>query len=209
MPRIFLLTGFEPFGGERSNPSWQVALRLDGEEFGRLRIKSVRIPVGCAAAARRITAAIVRYRPRAVLGLGQAGGRPALSLERVAINLAIPVEGRRRSRREHGAGPAVKPVVRGAPDAYFSRLPLEAIVHELERKQIPAAYSLTAGAYACNALMYAGLHALRRSPTVPVGFIHLPYETRQAARKENAPSMSLDLMESAIRLAIDVITRAP
>ncbi|HEY6418340.1 MAG TPA: hypothetical protein VIX59_04985 [Candidatus Binataceae bacterium] len=206
MPRIFLVTGFEPFGGERSNPSWQVARRLDGEELGAFRIKSVRIPVGCAAAARRITAAIVRYRPRAVLGLGQAGGRPALSLERVAINLAIERD-RSRSRREHAPGRRVKPVVRGAPDAYFSRLPLEAIARELRSKQIPAAFSLTAGAYACNALMYAGLYTLRRSPAIPVGFIHLPYETRQAARKEDAPSMSLELMERAVRLAIGVIAR--
>ena len=88
MPPILILTGFEPFRGERINPSWEVARGFDGEVIGGLQIKSVRVPVGCAKAARRIIGAIVRYRPRAVIGLGEAGGRPAVSLERIAINLA-------------------------------------------------------------------------------------------------------------------------
>src|ERR1700693_6648688 len=87
MPPILILTGFEPFRGERINPSWEIARQLDGDVIGGLQIKSVRVPVGCAKAARRITGAIVRYRPRAVIGLGEAGGRPAVSLERIALNL--------------------------------------------------------------------------------------------------------------------------
>ncbi len=202
MPPILLVTGFEPFGRDRTNPSWQVARRLDGEAIGGMRIKSVRIPVSCAGAARRVTAAIVRYHPRAVLGLGQAGGRPQISLERVAINLAQV-----RARGEHGIGGATRPVVPEAPEAYFARVPLEAIVRELKRREIPAAISLTAGAYACNALMYAVLHALRRRPRVPAGFIHLPYEPRQAVGRDNAPSMSLEVMERAVRLAIAIVAR--
>ncbi|MGB6563327.1 MAG: hypothetical protein WBE69_12045, partial [Candidatus Binataceae bacterium] len=81
---VLLLSGFEPFGGERSNPSWEVAAQLDGREFGGLVVKAVRLPVSTARAARAIAAAIRRFRPRAVLGLGQAGGRPAISLEKVA-----------------------------------------------------------------------------------------------------------------------------
>ena len=76
MPPILILTGFEPFRGERINPSWEIARSLDGEVVAGMQIKSVRVPVGCAKAARRITGAIVRYRPRAVIGLGEAGGRP-------------------------------------------------------------------------------------------------------------------------------------
>ena len=89
MPSIFLLTGFQPFRGERINPSWEVARRLDTEVIGGMRIKSVKVPVGCATAVRRINAAIVRYRPRAILGLGEAGGRTAISLA-LAIN-AMPL----------------------------------------------------------------------------------------------------------------------
>jgi len=203
MPPILILTGFEPFRGERINPSWEVARLLDGEVIGGMQIKSVRVPVGCAKAARRITGAIVRYRPRAVIGLGEAGGRSAISLERIAINLAD----------EHGAlattgDPGLNPVIRGGPDAYFSRLPLHAIIRELDRKQIPASVSLTAGAYACNALMYAALHNLRRKPGIPAGFIHLPYDSRQAPRHRSMPSMALPLMESAVRIAIAETARA-
>ncbi len=203
MPPILILTGFEPFRGERINPSWEVARLLDGEVIGGLQIKSVRVPVGCAKAARRINGAIVRYRPRAVLGLGEAGGRPAISLERIAINLADE-----RGALMRSGDPGLTPVIRGGPDAYFSRLPLRAIVRELDRKEIPASVSLSAGAYACNALMYAALHYLRRKPGVPVGFIHLPYDARQAGRHRSMPSMALTQMESAVRIAIAETARA-
>ena len=128
----------------------------------------------------------MRYRPRAVIGLGEAGGRPAVSLERIAINLADE-----RGALARRGDPGFMPVVRGGPDAYFSRLPLGAILRELDRKDIPASVSLTAGAYACNALMYAALHQLRRKPGVPAGFIHLPYDARQAGRHRSLPSMAL------------------
>ena len=203
MPPILILTGFEPFRGERINPSWEVARLLDGEVIGGLQIKSVRVPVGCAKAARRINGAIVRYRPRAVLGLGEAGGRPAISLERIAINLADE-----RGALARSGDPGLTPVIRGGPDAYFSRLPLRAIVRELDRKEIPASVSLSAGAYACNALMYAALHYLRRKPGVPVGFIHLPYDARQAGRHRGMPSMALTQMEHAVRIAIAETARA-
>jgi pyroglutamyl-peptidase len=161
------------------------------------------VPVGCAKAARRIRAAIVRYRPRAVIGLGEAGGRPAISLERIAINLADE-----RGALATSGDPGFTPVVRDGPDAYFSRLPLRAIVRELDRNTIPASVSLTAGAYACNALMYAALHYLRRKPAVPVGFIHLPYADRQAGRHRSLPSMMLTQMETAVRIAIVETARA-
>jgi pyroglutamyl-peptidase len=203
MPPILILTGFEPFRGERINPSWEVARQFDGEVIAGLQIKSVRVPVGCAKAARRITGAIVRYRPRAVIGLGEAGGRPAISLERIAINLADE-----RSTLAKTGDPGFTPIVRGGPDAYFSRLPLRAIIRELDRKEIPASVSLTAGAYACNALMYAALHYLRRKPGIPVGFIHLPYEARQAGRHRTQPSMPLSMMATAVRIAIAETARS-
>ncbi len=132
MPPILILTGFEPFRGEQINPSWEIARSLDGELIGGMQIKSVRVPVGCAKAARRITGAIVRYRPRAVIGLGEAGGRPAISLERIAINLADE-----RGALAKRGDPGLAAVVRGGPDAYFSRLPLSRIIRELDRKDIP------------------------------------------------------------------------
>src|SRR5208283_3827212 len=200
---ILILAGFEPFRGERINPSWEIARRLDDEVIGGLQIKSVRVTVGCAKAARRITGVIVRYRPRAVIGLVEAGGRPAISLERIAINLADE-----RGALAKSGDPGFTPVVRGGPDAYFSRLPLRAIIRELDRREIPSSVSLTAGVYACNALMYAALHYLRRKPGIPVGFIHLPYEARQARRHRTLPSMALPMMETAVRIAIAETARS-
>lgn len=203
MPAICVVTGFEAFRGERINPSWEVARSLDGELIGPFQIKSVRVPVGCAKAVRRINAAIVRYRPRAVIGLGEAGGRPTISLERIAINIADETGALAKT-----GDPGTTPVIRGAPDAYFSRLPMRAIVRELDRREIPACVSLSAGAYACNALMYAALHIMRRKPNLPVGFIHLPYDVRQAGRHRTLPSMPLAMMQAAVRAAIVVTGRA-
>src|SRR5579863_2417473 len=130
MPPIFLITGFKPFGGERVNPSWDVAHRLDGDVIGSLLVKSVLVPVGCAKAVRRINAAIVRYRPRAILGLGEAGGRTAISLEQVAVNIADE-----RGALKRAGDPGLAPVIDGAPEAYFARAPLREILKELDRAE--------------------------------------------------------------------------
>ncbi|MGO9605706.1 MAG: pyroglutamyl-peptidase I [Candidatus Binataceae bacterium] len=203
MPPIFLLTGFQPFRGERINPSWEVARRLDTEEIGGMRIKAVKVPVGCAKAVHRITAAVLRYRPRAILGLGEAGGRTAISIEKVAVNLADE-----RGANNSNFGIDARPVIPGGPEAYFTRLPVGDILRALRKREIPVQVSLTAGAYACNALMYASLHLMRRRQNVPVGFVHLPYDARQGARHPEKPSMAVDTMEQAIRAAITLIARA-
>jgi pyroglutamyl-peptidase len=195
-----LLSGFEPFHGERRNPSLEVVRTLDGELIGGLRIKGLELPVVYAVAARRMTAAIARLHPAAVLALGQAGGRPVVSIERIAINL-LDAPGRDNAgRRERD-----KPVVRGGPDAYFARLPLRQIEQALKRQRIPTQLSLSAGAFMCNAVMYAALHELRRRPAIPCGLIHLPYDTRQALRHPQHPSMSLEMMIQAVRTAIATI----
>src|SRR5229473_7487023 len=140
MERVILLTGFGPFGGERINPSWEVAGRFEGKRIGGAVVKTLKLPVHCKRAARQVMDTVERIRPAAVIGLGEAGGRPALSLERVAVNLADD-----RGALARTGDPGVAPVVRGAPDAYFARLPLAAILRELDRKDIPASVSLTAG----------------------------------------------------------------
>ncbi|MGH7813332.1 MAG: pyroglutamyl-peptidase I [Candidatus Binataceae bacterium] len=202
MARTILLTGFAPFRGEPINPSWEVARRLDGESIGGLTVTALRIPVGCAIAARRIADAIDRLKPNAVLGLGEAGGRPAISLELVAVNIADE-----RGRMAKSGDPGRAAVIRRGPAAYFARLPLDSILRALDRHDIPASVSLTAGAHACNALMYAALHRLRDRPEVPVGFIHLPYASPQSRRHRTMPSLPLATMEQAIRIAIEAIAR--
>lgn len=202
MARTYLLTGFEPFGGERTDPSWEVASWLDGKEIGGATIHTLELPVNCKRAAKMITDTITRAKPAAVLGLGQAGGRSSLSIERLAVNLADE-----RASREAGSGASAKPVIANGPDAYFARLPITSMLQALGRAAIPAAMSLSAGIYVCNTVMYATLHALRQRPQVPAGFIHLPYTTAQAARHDGAPSMSVDLMTAGIEIALGVIAR--
>lgn len=199
---VLLLSGFEPFGGERSNPSWEVAALLDGREIDGLVVRAVKLPVSTPRAVRAMAAAIRRMRPRAVLGLGQAGGRPAISLEKVALNLV-----ERRAAHESDGGVGGAAVVRGAPDAYFARLPIRAILRTLGRRAIPATLSLSAGTYVCNSVMYTALHTLRARPEVAAGFIHLPYAARQAARHRNAPSMTLEMMAAAVQATAAAIAR--
>jgi pyroglutamyl-peptidase len=201
MARIILVTGFAPFGGEHTNPSWEVAKRFDKTKIAGSVVKAMRLPVNCARAARLVSEAIEELRPGAVLGLGQAGGRPALSIEKVAINVA---DG--RATREVDGGVLGRAVARGGPDAYFSRLPIAEILRALKKRGIPAGLSLSAGVYVCNSVMYAGLHTLRRRK-VPAGFIHLPYEAAQAARHRAAASMSAEMMTDGIALALEVIAR--
>ena len=201
MPQLILLTGFAPFGGERSNPSWEVASKLDHHKFNGVAVESMRLPVNCRRASQAVIDAITRLSPVAVVGLGQAGGRPVLSLEKVAINLADP-----RADRECDGGLQGKPVIAGGPDAYFTRLPLAAILRTLKRHDIPAALSLSAGVYVCNTVMYSALHTLRRRPT-PAGFIHLPYEAAQAAHHRAVASMSLATMTAGVEIALATIAR--
>jgi pyroglutamyl-peptidase len=196
-PAIILLTGFEPFGNETTNPSWEVAARLSGATIGGAEVKTQRLPVDCKRAAGEIKAAIARLKPAAVIGLGQAGGRTALSIEKVAINLADE-----RADRESGGGAQGRAIVRGGPDAYFARLPIASMIEAMKQQGIPASMSLSAGAYVCNTVMYMTLHTLRRRPNVPVGFIHLPFDAAQAARHSSSPSMTLELMTTGIQAAL-------
>ncbi|MGA2411380.1 MAG: pyroglutamyl-peptidase I [Candidatus Binataceae bacterium] len=199
---VILLTGFEPFGGETTNPSWDVASRLQKASIEGASITALRLPVDCKRAAQQLTATITRLHPAAVIGLGQAGGRPALSIEKIAINLADE-----RAENEAGERAEGRPIIRGGPDAYFARLPIPAIVSAITRNGIPAAMSLSAGAYVCNTVMYTALHVLRRRPETPAGFIHLPYEAGQAVRHRASASMSADLMVAGVRAALSEIVR--
>jgi pyroglutamyl-peptidase len=200
MKSIVLLSGFEPFGGEKINPSWEVARRFDGVKFNGTEVRAIRLPVNCRRAARAISYAIVTQHPSAVLGLGQAGGRVAFSIERVAVNLADD-----HGSLEMQGGLNGKPVVKGGPDAYFARLPLKAILDALRAKEIPAGLSLTAGVYVCNTVMYATLHALRSRRSVAAGFIHLPYATVQAVWRPSS-SMSIDVMAAGVEVVLDLLS---
>jgi pyroglutamyl-peptidase len=146
---------------------------------------------------------IARHRPELVLAVGQAGGRAEVSLERVAINLIDA-----RIPDNAGVQPVDAPVVAGAPDAYFSTLPLKAMLAALRDAGIPATLSHTAGTFVCNHAFFALAHRLARGRrNVRGGFVHVPYLPEQAARHPGAPSLPLATMIEAIRLCIDAALR--
>ena len=203
-----LLTGFEPFGGEAVNPSWLVAQALHGSVIAGATVQAVQLPCVFGRALVVLQAALARHRPRLVLGLGQAAGRCDFSLERIAINVDDA-----RIPDNAGAAPIDQPVVPGAPAAYFSTLPIKAIVAALRDAGLPASVSQSAGTFVCNHAFFGLMHALCNQPavpggcvhpTVPGGFMHVPLLPEQAARLPGQPSLPLPLLIDGTRLALQV-----
>jgi len=177
-----LLTGFEPFGGEDENPSRQIALALDGALIGGHRVVSATLPTEFARAPVELDALIARHGPALVLAVGQAGGRAEIALERIAVNLIDA-----RIPDNAGARPSDVAVVAGGPNAYFSTLPLKAMLRALQAANIPAALSHTAGTFVCNQVFYTLARCLARTRRrVRGGFIHVPYLPEQAANHPGA-----------------------
>lgn len=194
---VALVTGFDPFGGEPVNPSQQIVQALHGEVIAGHRIVGATLPTEFGAAPPALEKLIARHLPALVLALGQAGGREGISLERVAINLIDA-----RIPDNAGAQPVDARIVENAANAYFSTLPIKAMLQRLRDAGIPAALSQTAGAFVCNQVFYALMHALRRR-RARGGFIHVPYLPEQATRHPGAPSLPLDAMIEAVRLCLE------
>lgn len=183
-----LLSGFEPFDGESSNPSWDAVARLAAESSPN-SVHAVRIPTVFGTAITTLRAAIAKYRPDLVISVGQAGGRSALSLERVAVNVDDA-----RIPDSAGYQPIDEPVVPGGPAAYFSGLPIKACVAGLRAAGIPAEVSQTAGTFVCNHLFYGLMHLVDTEyPELRGGFVHVPFAPRQVVGGRT-PSMTVDLM---------------
>ncbi len=198
MTRV-LLTGFEPFGGETINPSWQVAQALDRQLIGGAQVVARELPCVFGASLQALDAALAEFKPTLVIALGQAAGRCDLSFERVAINLDDA-----RIPDNAGAQPVDCRVIDGAPAAYFASLPVKAIVAALRERGIPASLSMSAGGFVCNHLFFGLLHRLTTRPGVRGGFVHLPLLPEQAARHPGQPSLPLAMMVDAIRAAIEI-----
>ena len=137
-----MITGFEPFGGERLNPSWEVVKQLNDMELVGTRIVARQLPCVFGAALDALNAAIDEVQPVMVLAIGQAGGRTDITIERVAINVDDA-----RIPDNQGQQPVDEPIVAGGPAAYFSTLPIKAMVSSMREAGIPAAVSQTAGTY--------------------------------------------------------------
>ena len=194
---IVLLTGFAPFGGETINPSWQAVSALDRAQIAGHHLVARLLPVEFGASLAALREAIAEVSPTLVLCVGQAGGRAQLSIERVAIN----VDDARIPDNANGH-PIDTPIVAGGPAAYFARLPIKAILADLHAAGIPAEISQTAGTYVCNHVFYGLMHALRDEPYIRGGFVHIPYSPEQATRHPGAPSLAIDTVIAALRIAV-------
>ncbi|MEO7159008.1 MAG: pyroglutamyl-peptidase I [Polaromonas sp.] len=199
-PLRILLTGFEPFERDPVNPSWEVARALDGGLCDGATVHAVQLPCAFGRAIERLDEALVQWQPQLVLALGLAGGRSEVSLERVSINVDDA-----RIADNAGQQPIDTRVVDGAPAAYFSTLPIKAIVRDLRAAGLPGAVSNTAGTFVCNHVFYALMHRLASEPAwsqTRGGFIHLPYLPEQAARHPGAPSMALATQVQALQVVM-------
>jgi len=190
-----LVTGFEPFGGEAVNPSWMAAQALHGREIESHRVIAAQLPTVFDRSLETLRELLLRHQPRLVICAGQAGGRTALSLERVAVNVNDA-----RIRDNSGAQPIDTPVVADGPAAYFSSLPIKAMLLALTSAGIRAEVSQTAGTFVCNHVFYGLMHELAARPGLRGtrgGFIHVPWLPGQGQ-----PSMALDEIVEGLRLAI-------
>ena len=190
-----LITGFQPFDGESVNPALEVAKGLQGKTINGYEVSAREIPVVRFEALKAVQAAIEELQPNAVITIGQAGGRPDITVERVGINIddfRIP--------DNKGNQPIDEPVVTGGPVAYWATLPIKKMVANVKAQGIPASVSNSAGTYVCNHLLYGLLHYLttQGKTAIPAGFIHIPYLPEQMAvrsgKDAQVATMSLDTL---------------
>lgn len=190
-----LITGFQPFDGESVNPALEVAKGLQGKTINGYEVIAREIPVVRFEALKAVQAAIEELQPNAVITIGQAGGRPDITVERVGINIddfRIP--------DNKGNQPIDEPVVTGGPVAYWATLPIKKMVANVKAQGIPASVSNSAGTYVCNHLLYGLLHYLttQDKTAIPAGFIHIPYLPEQMAvrsgKDAQVATMSLDTL---------------
>jgi pyroglutamyl-peptidase len=200
-----LLTGFEPFGGESVNPSWEIARSLDGWACDGRPVHALRLSCVFGEALRELDAALANHTPELVVCLGQAGGRTEISIERVAINVDDA-----RIPDNRGRQPVDDAIVAGGPAAYFSTLPIKAIAHDVRAAGIAAAVSNTAGTFVCNHVFYALMHRLATTPALARtrgGFVHVPYTPEQVAGRSGVASMALASQVEGVRLALHSAVR--
>jgi pyroglutamyl-peptidase len=200
--RTILVTGFEPFGTHAANPTEGLAKAVDGRRIGDCTVVGAVLPVHHAEAATRVAALLAETNPEAVVHLGLAAGRARVALERVAVNVMDYEVADNAGFRASG-----EPCVPGGPTAYFSTLPLPALVQALLDEGIPAYTSNTAGTYLCNQALYGTLHAVRNMARPPrVGFIHFPLlPAMVAAAGLEQASMDFPLMLRAVETVLGVI----
>lgn len=188
-----MITGFEPFDGEKINPSWEV-VRLMPDTIGDFELMKLEVPVVFGQAAEQVLEAAETVKPDVILCIGQAGGRSAVTPERIAINYRMASIPDNAGNQLQGV-----PVVSGGPDGIFATVPVEDMAAAIKAAGLPGIVSNTAGTYVCNDLLYTLLHHYRGANT-RVGFIHVPYLPEQGS-----PAMELSEIKKALDAAISML----
>ena len=196
----FLITGFDPFETEKINPALEAVKKLPDTVAGAEVIK-LEIPTVFWKSVEKIQEAIEKHDPDVIISIGQAGGRAGITPERVAVNIDDA-----RIEDNDGNQPVDRTIHKDGENAYFSNLPIKAMVKEMNENGIPGSVSNTAGTFVCNHVMYGILYMIdKKYPNKKGGFIHVPYIPQQAISKQNAPSMSLDYIVKGLELCIKAI----
>ncbi len=198
MAKAILLTGFEPFGGEKVNPSILACRRLEGKKYSNYTVKVEEIPLRFAEICGTLEGHIQRHKPSAIVCTGQGGGS-WLSLERIAINVADVT----RIAYNCGEKPRDAALVEGGPDAYFTHLPIRRLLDRVREGGVPAEISNSAGAFGCNQIFYHLMdYVAREGLAIPAGFIHVPKLPEQVLDKRE-PHMSLDLIARGLEIVVE------
>lgn len=193
-----LITGFDAFGGEPVNPA-EEAVKMISNKIAGAEVIKVIIPTVQNKSVKAIENAIEQHNPDIVISVGQAGGRFDITPERVAINLDDY-----RIKDNEGNQPIDTVIQPDGQPAYFSNLPVKAMVKHMIEHGIPATLSNTAGTFVCNHVMYGILYMIdKKYPNIKGGFIHIPYMTSQVMDKKNTPFMSLNDIVKGLELAIE------
>ena len=200
--RCILLTGFMPFGGERTNPSWEIVKALPKNIAGH-RVEALRVPTEFGKAIDVTIKVINAHQPEIVLCFGQAGGRSRMSVERVAINVDDA------HIADNAGTQLIDAAVRvDGPAAYFCTVPIKAMVAAMMKAGVPAEISNTAGTFVCNHLIYGVLDYIAQCRlATPAGFIHVPYLESQVLDKADTAAMSLALMIKGAEAAVMAATK--
>jgi pyroglutamyl-peptidase len=198
MKKIVLVTGFEPFNGAAINPAWEAVRVLANWQGDGFAVELRKLPCVFGLANQVLAKAVREVRPDIVIAVGQAGGRADLSVERIAINIDDASIHDNQQQQ-----PVDTAIVGDGPAAYFSTLPIKAIVREMRSRGVAASVSQTAGTFVCNHVFYGLMHLVRGLP-VRAGFIHVPYLPLQAEAFPGAPSMALEDILTGLRAAVEV-----
>lgn len=197
-----LVTGFTPFAGETTNPSWEIVRALPDVMSG-CRIEKLKVPTEFGKAIDTVKKAIDKFQPDVVLCFGQAGGRSRMSVERIAINIDDAA-----IADNAGVQLIDQPIYRDGPAAYFCSVPVKAMVAAMVKAGVPAEVSNSAGTYVCNHLIYGVLHHLGANASAArAGFIHVPYTESQIVGRRDTPALSLNTMITGAKAAIIAATK--